>query len=967
ISCLPTNVITEDCNGDGALNFDEFSLPVEGTGCEAGARDRNNNNEAVFLSPAQLAQGRTFQAALDYASSSEGTTTAAMVGLVVTGGVTQGVSPNIVRLNKAEYTCSDSLNISILDGAQDSSTSLLPVQVTLVSKRPDNTIVDTESGWAYTAAAGAPSIRFTSQLAATLDEANQTPSNNNQIVSVVDGGTITVTYADTIDPDGAGPLSVPAAATATATVRCAPAVNILNIARRGTNARFGVTGGCDPRPRFDPRAIAFGLIPGTGGAITGDLFLDKNEDLIYSVGFLNTELGDALVDVTATLKVCGLPPFTAPATGLTEADIKAGTCPTTSAIEIKNNTVRLGTIQTGKAQTASFPIHVANNVIFPQQVAMVFEVSADRNGLTASSQTVFFHVLDTDTWSRADEDPAVSGVSYYSTDFPTGGREVRLYAGEAISTFPNLGPETFVFQDMVTAPATNSMLGTADGSGTIPNNWPWDFDPDDEGFLARRRFDSKPEGNADLTSNVWQYNNTGECGFQSNGPTDTDGQGGNGGMWHTGFAQSMAGTPPTQSGFDLGCEDFSVPGGADPRREQVLDVISSPRFFRVHQNKDGNGFEYQVEFLRLAMNIQEDLPDGNVIMALELDPDTKTPSPVDALDFGWLASDQGTEGFLQGSSQIPYFVFNPNDPHEVTSVEAVLGTLNETPDADPLAPSASQNIRKIHGPGSAGSFFDPNDPNKAPARQYGEIPGVFGSGRGMGVPARRGAGGLPVRNFDSALIELGGGSLEDTFGPNETRSPLQVFPISATNSEVLANRRDSYQVNVIAFLRESEDPLVPAAESYGYGVDDVVVEWREQHPIADRTPCSNPSTWATRSVCSNDNTVACTTDADCGLGTCNLDAPLGQPSANPAKTSGCADISWDRVSILDPETALTLQVIDRNAQFGPDGTAGTGDEQAIDGLCGDLNGLPEVTVNVNAPGIDQQGEVFCLEETAPNT
>ncbi|MFQ5766990.1 MAG: hypothetical protein ACE5ID_03285, partial [Acidobacteriota bacterium] len=343
--------------------------------------------------------------------------------------------------------------------------------------------------------------------------------------------------------------------------------------------------------------------------------------------------------------------------------------------------------------------------------------------------------------------------------------------------------------------------------------------------------------------------------------------------------------------------------------------------------------------------------------------------------------------------------------------------------------TASQNIRKIQGPGSAGSFFDaarscspaspragapcslfncisadtgagcddpldcgspggvcaPGAPGKAPARSYGEVQGVFGAGRGMGSMARRGAGGLPVRNLDMPLNESGAESFEDIFGPNETPSRQQAFPITAANPEILANRRDSYQVNIIAFLRESEDPAVPAMESYGYGIDDVVVEWREQHPVADRTPCSNPSTWAAINVCSNDATQTCSNDTQCGSGTCGRRS-VGRPSQDPGKASGCAGISWDRTAILDPETSLTLTVIDRNAQVGPDGFAGTGDEQADDDGCvvpaptpsspgatrvlaphlaGD--GLPELTVQVNAPGIDQLGERFCLEEIAPNT
>jgi hypothetical protein len=951
---LDTPAITEDCNSSGELDFSEFSLPVPGAiNCNFDARDRHNSNEAVFVHEDDVAQGTTYRVRLQWVSSDEGVAAPSTipVGLVCTGGVRHGTTPNTVRLNSEEYSCSDAVVITVVDQASNATPAGLSSAITLVSKNAGGVIQDTESGWAYTDIDGiAGGTKFESQVVATLDGTSGAPANNNQIVSVYNGGTLEVTYTD--GPD---------VATAKAQVRCSPAVNIANIARRGTNTNFTLTGGCDPRPRFDPRIIVFGLVPGTGGNITGDLFLDQGEDLVYSVAINNTELGDSLLDVTATLTACDAGDVTPAGVCLDEAD----------GITIINPSQSLGTIPQGKGQIASFSLRVSSAVSFPSQIQMIFGVNASRNGFTQESRSVFHHVLHTDTWSRANEAPATSGASYYSTDFPTGGTEIRNYAGEFWVPGDNdLAAEEFVFQNAITGGSgRNANLGAFDALCTKypaaasctaslgSNNWPWNFDSsttNTESFGVRRRFDSDPGANTELAAaNVWQYNNTGECGFQSNFSGQADGQGGVGGMWHTGSALSAPPPGPPRTGYDLGCEDYDLPGSPDPKREQVLDVLSSPQFFRVNTAADGNGFQYQLEFLRLGYNYQVDIADGNTIMAGELDPDTTTPSPVDPLDFGWLASDQGADGYLSLVSQGPYKVFNPNDPYETTSALFVgLGPLDTTAPGQNIAPVPGQ--AGVHGAGSAGSYFDPNDPAKAPARPYGEIPGVFGTGRGIGLPAERGAGGFPVRSYDAGLNEVGAGTFEDTFGPNETRSPLQTYPITAGNPEVLSNRRDTFQVNLIAFLRESPDSGNPADPSYGYGIDDVVVEWREQRPVADRTPCSNPSTWATD------------TDGN----------PIGGASADPSKAGGCASISWDRTNILDPEATLILTVIDSNAAYGPDGIAEgevacpyngnvpdlDSDDQATDEDC---DGLDEVSVSVNAAPVDTLGEVFRLEQIAP--
>ena len=200
-----------------------------------------------------------------------------------------------------------------------------------------------------------------------------------------------------------------------------------------------------------------------------------------------------------------------------------------------------------------------------------------------ATETIVHHVLNVDNFSFPNEDPSVSGVDHYSTDFPFGGREIRVYAGEDFDpSNPDLKAEEFIFQDMTTAAfggGNATILGFNSSTGqfenSIANNMPWNFDLTDEAFGARRRFDSDAGNNLELqTRNTWQWNNTGECGFQSNDSSQADfqpetGTGpfgkGVGGVWHTGHAESMAGVPGGRTGYDVGCEDYDLPTSPTPR------------------------------------------------------------------------------------------------------------------------------------------------------------------------------------------------------------------------------------------------------------------------------------------------------------------------------------------------------------------------------------------------------------------
>ena len=349
--------------------------------------------------------------------------------------------------------------------------------------------------------------------------------------------------------------------------------------------------------------------------------LDAGERLSYSVAILNQELNQDLIDATATLRA--VVPDGDNATDPDRLNNPTADVGPGRRVTIHNPSRDVGLIPRGTLQSVSFDLDVASNATFPEQIEMVFGLKARRNGLPVETVIVFLHTLDMDMEALR-----------YSSDFPTGGSEVRVYDGEFFDPFdPHLNSETFIFQD-----ASDTSFGGGNpqwAPGAAEPKAPWTFDLDNEGFTSARRFDSDPGLNLQLNLNLWHWMNTGECGFQSNdaGQTDPDYSdpnnvvAGAGGIWHTG---TIGLDPPEparkesngRSGFDLGCEDYDIPGDAStPTNEQVLDVLSSPEFHRVHVGPDSNGFNYTLEFSRLAFNSQMDTADANVILGWEVDSD----------------------------------------------------------------------------------------------------------------------------------------------------------------------------------------------------------------------------------------------------------------------------------------------------------------------------------------------------------
>ncbi|MFQ5669161.1 MAG: S8 family serine peptidase [Acidobacteriota bacterium] len=918
----------EDSDGDGVLDEGPFSLPVVPS--LRNFHDQANPNEAVMLSPdpnqdgdtadTQVFAGRQYtvrvkgvqvtspfetvispgaNALLDSTPAGDDLVSGSVINagpdgladtlavgddvqevavgqsapqpfaLIIGGGI---VTTAAVRLNASRYLCNDLLVPTVLDPSSGLAPADVASVLSLQVMAPGGGgVLDAESD-VVLSQPDPGNGRFLGDPLAVID--GVTAVMNDGILSVVDGAQIVATYADADGPT----------IEAVSRVSCQPRLDLATIAGPGTNQKFNVQGGCDaPRPR-DPR----GFLIGAQANPRGDLFLDAGERLSYTIAMVNEELNADLIDAVATLRAV------IPDGDNATDPLRLNNIPADSGnqqkIQIHNPSRDVGLIPSGTLQAISFDIEVEPDVAFPDQIEMIFGLSARRNGLPVESTAVFLHTLNMDLESFR-----------YSTDFPNGGTEVRTFAGEFFfdPNDPELGAQTFVFED---ASSTAFGGGNPQWAAAAPEpKAPWTFDLDNEGFITTRRFDSDPGLNLQLNLNLWHWANTGECGFQSNDPSQIDPDfsdpnniiRGQGGIWHTG----TIGTDPPEAGrklsngrtgFDLGCEDYDIPNDASsPTNEQVLDVLQSPVFHRVHVNPDPNGFNYTLEFTRFAFNNQLDIADINAIVGWELDPDTSTPDPVDATDFGWLNLVNSARGFLTGVSQIPFPTFDPNNP----------------------AFPGSEFGFGPQGRGSIGSFFDPSDPAKAPARSLAAV-----GGTGFGTIQLRGAGGLPLRNVEEILDGFYGAdtTFEDLFGPNE--NPLAVPPI----------RRDDFQVDFGMFVTESSDPLSPTQPSYGIGIDDVVVEWVESHPVPDVTPCASV-------------------------------AP-----ADPTALGSCGRIFWDRSVVFEAEDSAVLTVLDADALFGPDGVAGTGDEQAVDS---DGDGFLEVQARVFSD-VDLTGEMITLEQTS---
>jgi len=842
---------------------------------------------------------------------------------------THALPGSIVRLDKYQYSCSDSAVASILaptlTGAGGAAT--VSTNTTIQVRNAAGAVLDEEKGIAFTESF-AGSHDFSS---AGIPVRLGSPAvKYNGVLEGDNGQQIVVTYADS-----------PRNSETRARFQCTPNIIQSSIAVNGSaDLSSFIGGGCD-----------------------GDQYLDANERITYSVAIQNFELKDDLNDVTATLTPTG---------------------PGAAAIRVLDSPKNIGRIPGGQRTGITFSLFVdptaANNLLVANRtVNLVLSFDAMARGVRLSRATYTFpHVINADP-----------ETFHYSTDFPNGGREVRDFNRNLqIDTPDKIDPfkgiffpdEDITFSSMFVVGTANGKIANTLGEdldgdglldhgendaipngrldkgilagcvgGTTPgagcnvdsdcpgggkcgNEVPWNFDSNDGGWYPLRSVFSKPAG---VSANpVWEYKgggvcaggptpnkecfanadcgggtcsfNSGICGFQS---SKADGntatlwfQNGGGGIWHTGDGDVT--TPGINANT---CDNYPFPTDSNTPQftELYFDVLESPIVAKVHQVPDSRNFPYTVEFQRLGFNLNMETLDyagGNINLDSDIDSDQQNcllcqyiygirfPSIYEVAVFNLY--ENGVNPF----SVMPQRTFGP-----LTDTNGSFAN-NRTIDGDETGFTAFIQAQGLcqGGPFPQKACTGPNDCNTQNCQQSHSCdgvcvslnspiptvssdfapfprpgapqicaPGVVNPNPGQPFPGceNRSAAG-PERNWDLSLLDYDDGVIYLSLGPGAQG------PAGAFAPGVAGNR---WQLG-LGFIAEEN---LSSATDYGIGFDDPVLEWDEVHPVDESAfvPAHTPA--------------------------CNRFGGAGQPAGQQ-----CATLTIDRMGVYDCNDTIEVTVDD---------------------------------------------------------
>ena len=858
-------------------------------------------------------------------------------------GPTQYPQSN-VSFGSLRYNCADSAVLNVFDAAcTGSCDARSKAATTFQVVNAAGTVLDSESNLSFVAGGA---LGATSSVGVPVRLANPAISNDG-VLEADTGQTIVATYA----PAGQR------AATARAAVRCNPDfVDLSFFVPEDNNAfgnQFAIGGGCDQ-----------------------DEFPDAGETITYGVALQNNSRIDDYTNVVATLTPSGP---AAAAIRVLDSPKTVGRIPGSGPngvffhVFVDPTKIPAGSCVGGSnpgaaCATQSVCLGGGTCNFASRQVTMNLTLDASSKGIRLSRQSYSFtHAINADRETL-----------HYSTDFPSGGREVRDLNRNLIVDRPDqvdpfrqivLPDEDITFSTMfvpgnTAGQVTNTIgedtngdgvlsqgedvvpdgrlnkgilaLGTGPSAGDVV---PWHFDLNDGGWVGIRHPQSSP---AQVTRQVWEYSispnrNIGICGFQSTAGA------GKFGIWHTGDGDPT--TPATNAGT---CDLYQDP--QDPttptKADQYFDVLHSPIIAKVHQVSDSRNFPYTVEFQRFAANFNMQTVDsyagGGVNIDNDLDNDSINCMLCQEMDtyysvrFGGWPYDLFR--FVGQSFYIP--AYTGIDPKSVAPYQRTFGPYlnpdnspafngDETgftgatppgtnPDSSSPIPSAKPDFLPFPLPGAPlpgvctggtnpgavcqfrcsnvpGQSCSTNTCSNAPSivcASNAQCPtgGICQSTQckdpanptSIGICQASNAdclnGGTctlepnrvwgPVRNFESTLIGYEGGisAPENGISSNETG---QFFtPGKAGNRWAIG----------IGFF-EVEDPF--GSGDYGFGVDDVVLEWDESHPM-DESQFNPP------------HTPAC--------------SRFGVPGE--AAGGQCATVTVDRQNLYECESSIEVQVFD---------------------------------------------------------
>ncbi|MGH3863045.1 thrombospondin type 3 repeat-containing protein, partial [Actinokineospora sp.] len=759
-------------------------------------------------------------------------------------GASHAFPASVARLNKSLYGCADEARLTVFDPGTTATAVAAAVTFEVVSR--GGVVVDQERGLPFTASAS-----------------NTYASGG---IPVRDGRPAAIRFNGILETNGPGleePYSVraryadtPREVLAAARISCSPnlvAWRFLGIPNENGTQQVAIGGGCDQ-----------------------DQFMDSGENVTYSLTFGNSNRDHDLTDVQATLAVGG---------------------PGAGAVRVLNSPQNLGRIPGGQITAATFilridPAALALIAVNNRIVDVTVTLRASTGNVQLERQAFAFrHALNSDY-----------ETFHYSTDHPGGAREIRDFNRNLQIDTPDLidpfigiqiPDEDVTFSSMF-IPGTaggvvtnilgedlnnNGALDTATERDIIPNGAldrgivasasgptpgvdkaPFTFDSNSGGFAGFRSAFSRPGGSA---AQVWEYVRSGVCGFQTAIP---DGDPANGfqndgaGIWHTGDGSPA--TPTTS------CENHAIASEAatPPGQEFFQDFLVSPIIAKVHQTADSRGLPYTVEFQRLGYNTMvqtvDDQPGGNLNIDNNVDDDGPNCLLCQDFDFryggidylvaGWVNS--GDAGTCPACVGIPQRTFGLTiDP------DGSLGGGNKSLTGDETGFTAftqNTNILSSSPIPEAGPALLPYPLPDAPT--------VFAPD---GVTPWTNDVAGPVRNFDLTLINYAAG-----FNSLMQGSTGQEVP-SVTPFDVNPGVR--WQVGFGFFHIEGGANVA----DYGIGVDDVVFEWDERHPVDEAA-----------------------------LGHAAACQRFGQPGQ--AAGAQCATLSVDRGGLFECEDALLVSVYD---------------------------------------------------------
>jgi hypothetical protein len=792
-----------------------------------------------------------------------------------------------ISLDRVSYDCGGQAVASILDTTPGASPARSTASTTFTVVDAAGQVLDTETGVGFTPS-GAPGGTASAPIPVRL--AGPAVSGNG-ILEADTGRTLRVVY------DVAPQRSV----VAEAQVRCNPDLIPGAFTTQGGEALAGqvsIQGGCDD-----------------------DAFPDAGEVVTWGVALQNRSLADAFPDTVATLTPTG---------------------PGAAAVRVLDSPKSLGLLPQGKPNAVFFQVSVDPAAISAlptasRVVTLRLDLDSTARGVRMSRQSYSFtQALNADRQTL-----------HYSTDHLAGGRELRDLnrngrLDPAGASDPALGfvlpSEDATFSSLFTgtgAPPghfTNELGEDLDLSGgftgterdLIPNGVadrgilnsanpadpghraPWAFDPNAGGWSPFRHPESLPS--TGLAPTVWERQAGGVCGFQTSGGP------GKFGIWHTGD-----GDPATPSGAATACDNHAIPfdPATPPKGDAFFDVLTSPLVAKVNQAADARGFPYTVEFQRFGMNLNIQLVDGYAGGGVNIDNDADQ----DAANS--LLGQHTDDYYMRRSGGWPFGVFRfagqyftgtgavGIDPLSVSPYQRTFGpfqnpdnsvgfsgdetgftglTQNTNPDSASPIPEARPDFLPFPRPGAvlaglcdgggrAGDACAPGSPGDPCVVQGGAC-----------TPQTDTVAG-PVRNFDATLVGYEGGfaSLD-----NGLLSPENFFfflPGPAGNR---------WQIGIGFWAIES----VAHQADYGVGLDDVVFEWDEWHPVDEAALGAPPA--------------------------CARFGGSGQPAGG-----ACASLSVDRTTLYECDETVEMTVHDAKCTvLGPGATATLGGACLADAECG---------------------------------